>query len=93
MIQLCIPRIDTTISKDYIFKTLCKLKWGRIVKIIEIPLRDDNSFKRILININLNESNDIRNTLTDGKYINIVHDPILPWFWRVTMSKSHDKKP
>jgi hypothetical protein len=95
MPQLCIPRIDATINKDYIFKTLCKLKWGKITKIVEIPLRDDNSQKRILININWNGASnikDIRTNLSNGRYINIVHDSISPWFWRITMSKSYESK-
>jgi len=86
--QLCIPRVDTSYSRDYIFKTLCKLKWGRIQKIYETTSRDNDKYKCVLININWNdnENQDFKERLIDGGYINIIHDKMSPYFWRILLS-------
>ena len=52
--SICIPRLESNISKDYIFQTLQKLKVGYIKHIAEIPLRNDPTHKRIIIKIEWN---------------------------------------
>ena len=82
--NLCIPRIDATISKDYIYKKLCNLKAGKIEKLTEIPLKNDSTHKRILFKITW-QNNEMSKKLQDNlqKYnsINLVHD--MPWFWKI----------
>ena len=82
--SICIPRIDTTVTKEYIFGVLCKLKIGYIEKINEIPLRNDNKHKRIIIKMRWNESDNsinIQKRLSDGETIKLVYD--MPWYWKV----------
>jgi hypothetical protein len=83
--SLCIPRIEATITKDYIFKTFCKLRIGYIDSIIEIPLRNDVKHKRIIIKIRWNETNpmsqNIKKRLENNETIKLVHD--MPWYWKV----------
>lgn len=82
--SICIPRIDTTVTKEYIFGVLCKLKIGCIEKINEIPLRNDSKHKRIIIKMRWNESDNsinIQKRLLDGEIIKLVYD--MPWYWKI----------
>jgi hypothetical protein len=85
--SLCIPRIETTITKDYIYKTLCNLQIGSIVNIIEIPLKNDPTHKRAIIRINWNNTNrsiNMQKTLTDKGSVKLVHD--MPWYWKIVVN-------
>ena len=44
--SLCIPRMESTISKDYIVSIINKLNICHIYKIYENPLRGDITKKR-----------------------------------------------
>ena len=83
--SICIPRIETSITKEYIFKTLLELKIGYIQRINEIPLRNDPTHKRIIINLQWNNHTEnaayIQKTLTESGSVKIVHD--MPWYWKV----------
>ena len=85
MSSICIPRINSSVSKDYIYKTLCELKIGNIEKIIEIPLRNDPTHKRIIINLTWNKlnikANNIKKTLETMGSIKVVYD--MPWYWKI----------
>jgi len=88
--QLCIPRVEISYKREYIFNVLCRLKWGRIKSIYESRSRDNENYKRVLINIDWNNklqvNDDMKQMLIDGSYINIVHDKTTPFFWRIMMS-------
>jgi len=82
--SLCIPRIQTTITKDYIYQKLSKLEIGKIEKITEIPLKNDPTYKRILLKIqwnNTEKSLAIQEHIKKKGFINIVHE--MPWFWKI----------
>lgn len=82
--EICIPRIDKKILREEIFQTFCRLKIGYIEKLIEIPLKTDENFKRILVKIKLNETEQteyIKNRLEAGEPVNVVYD--MPWFWQL----------
>lgn len=83
--SLCIPRIENSITKTYIFNTFAKLKIGKIEAINEIPLRNDTKHKRIIIKILWNETtpNSINmiSRLNNNETIKIVHN--MPWYWKV----------
>jgi len=85
MSSICIPRIESSISKDYIYKTLCNLKIGTIERIIEIPLKNDPTHKRIIIKIQWNKANqksiNIQKTLLEAGSIKLVYD--MPWYWKI----------
>jgi len=83
---LCIPRIESTIHKTFIFKKLCGLKWGFIEKITEIPLKHDPTLKRIIIKIKWNKEEEIqkiKEKIKKGEIIKLVYDQFLPWFWKI----------
>jgi hypothetical protein len=85
MTSLCIPRIEASITKDYIFNVFSKLKIGYIEKIIEIPLKNDPKHKRIIIKIIWSEINpksiDIQKRISNQETIKVVHN--MPWYWKV----------
>ena len=84
---LCIPRMELSTPKNYIFQTLCRLKWGRIIHINEIPLRNDPTQKRIIIKIKWNSSSEYKERINNGDSIKLVHDENSPWFWKVVLSR------
>ena len=91
--QLCIPRVDTSYSREYIFSIICRLKWGRIVKIFESKPKNNADYRCVMISINWNddENADLKSRLLNGDYINIVHNSSSPQFWRIMESNRNSK--
>jgi hypothetical protein len=84
MSSICIPRVEASISKDFIFKTISNLQIGCVEKITEIPLRNDPTHKRIIIKIHWNKnqkSNSIQKTLLNTGSIKLVYN--MPWYWKI----------
>lgn len=82
--SLCIPRMEASVSRDYIYSVFNKLNIGHIDQLNEIPLRNERDFKRVLLRIRLNNSdtaNTVGRFLKEKGYVNIVHD--MPWFWKL----------
>jgi hypothetical protein len=86
--SICIPRVDISISKDFIYNILSELRIGKIHKIIEIPLRNDFSNKRIIIKIQWNNNEPITQNIKKHLYENgsfkIVYD--MPWYWKIVLT-------
>ena len=82
-ITICIPRVDNTIPKQQIFEKICALRIGFIEKIIEIPLKNDETGKRIIIKfktwVEIEISNQILCRFNENKDIKIVYND--PWYW------------
>jgi len=92
--QLCIPRVDLSYTRDYIFSIICRLKWGRIVNISESRPKDNAVYRCVMINIKWNDNNkngDLKTRIVNGGYINIVHDSQSPQFWRIMESNRPTK--
>ena len=80
--SICIPRIDSDISKGYIFNVFRNMKIGYIENISEIPIKNNNKYKRVFIKIKWNKSamaNYINDRFNNGLNIKVVHT--LPWYW------------
>ena len=87
---LCIPRIDNTTTKKYIFDKIRLLDWGIISKIIEIPLKNESDKKRIIINLKWNNkenTNIYKEKLLNNETIQIVHNAKEPFYWRISKFK------
>ena len=84
-ISICIPRMDNNITKDFIYETFKKLNIGYIISLKEIPLRNDNKHKRVIISICLNGNSEYSNLfnerITNNESIKIVYD--MPWYWKI----------
>ena len=83
--MLCIPRVNKDVKKQKIFEVFGALKVGFIDKITEIPLRNDDTGKRVVIKfrtwVDTPLSQRIMTRLDSGNDIKIVYDN--PWFWVV----------
>jgi hypothetical protein len=85
--NLCIPRIEKSITKEYIYKKLCDLNAGKIERLTEIPLKNDPTHKRILFKIQWQTSETskkIQEQLHRKKMVNIVYE--LPWYWKIVIT-------
>jgi signal recognition particle subunit SEC65 len=84
--NICIPRMENNIDRKQIFNIFKKLNIGYIEKIIEIPLKNENEYKRVIIKIKWNNSEQtqkIQTRLQNGEPVNIVYE--LPWFWKIVL--------
>lgn len=87
--NLCIPRIDSNIKKEYIYERLSNIQVGKIERIIEIPLKNDATYKRILFRITWNsneKSIKMQEQLKNKGLINFVYD--MPWYWKIFISNN-----
>ena len=82
-ITICIPRVDATICKQEIFERIRALRVGFIEKIIEIPLKNDETAKRVIVKFKTWVENDLSNKIlsrfAENKDIKIVYND--PWYW------------
>jgi len=87
-ITMCIPRVDNVTHKDFVYKTLCKIKAGKIKKIVEKPLKNEKNYKRLLIKMAINENNQngayILDRFSKGENIKVVYDN--QEYWRLVSS-------
>ena len=93
MSSICIPRVESTISKEYIYNTLMNLQIGNIEKIIEIPLRNDPTHKRIIIKLNWNKNSsslNMQKILRTLGSVKLVYD--MPWYWKIVEASNHPQK-
>lgn len=87
--SICIPRVDSTMPRNYIEKRIVNMNIGTIEYLNEIPLRNDPSHKRILIKIKWNTKNmkttEILSNLNVMGSVNLVYD--MPWYWKVCAAR------
>jgi len=82
-ITICIPKVDTSISKQEIFDKIRALRVGFIEKIIEIPLKNDETSKRVIVKFKTWVENELSSRIlcrfAENKDIKIVYND--PWYW------------
>lgn len=91
---VCIPRIESSIPKSIIYNTFTNLKIGTIDGVIEIPFKDAPRYKRIIVKISWNDSEQANFILTrfqEGKNVKIVYNLPSPWFWICVPNRLHCK--
>lgn len=83
--SLCIPRVNTDIKKDFIYDKINEFHLGKIINIKEIPLYNDTKYKRIIINMYWdktdNKIKEIEEMLIQIGSIKLVYD--MPWYWKL----------
>jgi hypothetical protein len=90
--SVCIPRIDVSIPKSLIINTFEQLDIGKLESVIEIPFRDSNKYKRIIVKIDWNDSETSKYILSrfdEGKNVKIVYNMPNPWFWICVPNRLH----
>jgi len=82
---ICIPRVEATMSRNYIEDIISNMKIGLIETIREIPLHKDIRHKRVIIKIRWDTKNvkthQILTSMKDNGSVNLVYD--MPWYWKV----------
>jgi len=90
--SICIPRIDSSIPKSLIIKTFESLNIGKLEGVVEIPFKDSNKYKRVIVKIEWNDSERSKYILSrfqDGKNVKIVYNMPSPWFWICVPNRLH----
>jgi hypothetical protein len=86
---MCIPRVQSHLSIDYISNKLQEFKIGNILSIKEIPLKNDNEFKRMIIHLTWDKTNEKIHQLDEiiqkNGSIKLVYD--MPWYWKMVEKK------
>jgi len=88
--EFCIPRVKNGFSNKYIETVFGKLQIGLIEKVICLPLKYDNNYKRVIIKVNTESVKKadvltyITNEIDNNKYFKLVHD--FPEYWRVYLN-------
>ena len=82
-ITLCIPKVQNILQKDYIHRKLKKINAGKVQSIIEKPIKNEENYKRVLVKMRLNMSNDIgqymMNHFSNGNCIKLVYHKSEYW--------------
>ena len=94
--SICIPRIDSTIPKSTIINTFESLNIGNIYRVIEIPFKDSNKYKRIIVKLEWNDSEMSKHILSrfqEGKNVKIVYNFPTPWFWICVPNRIYNNAP
>lgn len=93
IIQLCIPRIETTITSKYIKSKLENTPLGYLKQYTEIPWKQDPQYKRVLIRIQWKKTPTTLDTqpiwkerLYSGQPIHLVYD--YPNIWKIYLAKN-----
>lgn len=87
--SICIPRVDSTMSRNYIEQIIYNMNIGYIERLNEFPLRNDPSHKRIIMKIKWNtknmKTNKILSQLNEMGSVNLVYD--MPWYWKICTAR------
>tara|TARA_B110000879_G_C11150168_1_gene504212 strand:+ start:797 stop:1072 length:276 start_codon:yes stop_codon:yes gene_type:complete len=82
---ICIPRVEATMSRNYIEDIIRDMKIGLIETIREIPLHKDIHYKRVILKIRWDtknvKTNQILTSMKENGSVNLVYD--MPWYWKV----------
>lgn len=82
---MCIPRMDTNITSDFIKCVVNRYRLGKITKLIEIPHKENKYYKRVIIHIMLDETSHttevINSRFSNNQDIKLIYDE--PWYWKI----------
>jgi phosphoribosylaminoimidazole-succinocarboxamide synthase len=91
--NLCIPRVNTCVTKELVFETINKYSFGSIQKIDVIKkngaCKKNDLSNMVFIYFKEWYDNDLVNSVKDrlmsGKDIKIIYDD--PWYWKISAIK------
>ncbi len=87
--SICIPCLDTDTSKERVRAVIEKHQLGEIERVDMVSkFAARTPHKRAFVHFvawaNSEHAKDVRQRLTEGDYVNIIHR--FPWFWRCHQS-------
>lgn len=82
--SLCIPRINSEITMEYVHSVFMKWNIGHVCNIKEFPLRSDPKNKRIIVKMLCEPTNDtkLKELFKKHETIKLVYD--FPHFWKIS---------
>lgn len=84
--SLCIPRMECKYDINFVRKILENSHIGNIVNIVEVPNKSNEKYKKVIINIDLTDVNEIINRrFSENKDIKIIYDN--PFYWKIYKTK------
>jgi hypothetical protein len=87
--SICIPRVDNTMTKEYIESKINQLGLGKIEYIAERPLKNDDEYKRIIIKYKWNYKNtyvdNIKKKMDETGSLKYVYN--MPWYWKICSTR------
>jgi len=88
---LCIPRVSKYTSIREISKKLFDLEIGKVYKILELPIRKEEEYKRIIIVIEFKgeRGKELKKLIEGGKSIKVIYKE--PWYWKLVEYKKDHK--
>ena len=89
--SLCIPRVCKEINVNEIYNKLFSLDIGKIYKIIELPVKNNIEFKKIIIIMEFKgiRGKELEKIVKGGKSLKIVYNE--PWYWKLVEYKRGQK--
>jgi hypothetical protein len=82
-ISICIPRVESLLRRDFIYSIIDKMKMGKIKKITEKPLRNEDKYKRIIIKMSIDPLHDsgayILDRFAKGENVKLVYEKAHYW--------------
>lgn len=94
---LCIPRMETIVSNDFLREVIEKHGLGKIKKIIELQHKNNIKYKRVLVHIYLDEKSpsaiQVKERFEQKKDFKIMYN--FPHFWKVVEANNivHNRTP
>ena len=90
-ISICIPRVDSCFTKDFIQSIFNNCQLGNIDSIDIVPNHKENAkFNRIFVHYSSMTSEFHLTRLLNGSSLKVVYEG--PWFWKCVQSKVPRKK-
>lgn len=89
--SMCIPRLPSTITKEYIYQIFTELQLGEIdyIDLIERKMTHE-TYKQAFVHMKRwfpnKQANFARQRLLAGLDVNCMHDE--PWFWKICKYKT-----
>ena len=85
-VSICIPRMESKHTVEFIRKAFEKVNIGNILDIVEIHNKNNDKYKKVILNVDLTDNTDIINRrFTEGKDIKLIYDS--PWYWKIYKTK------
>jgi hypothetical protein len=90
-ISICIPRVDSSFTKEFIQSIFNNCQLGNIDSIDIVPNHKENAkFNRIFVHYSSMTSEFHLTRLLNGSSLKVVYEG--PWFWKCVQSKVPRKK-
>ena len=87
--SICIPRVNNSLTKEYIQSKIDQLGLGKIDCINERPLKNEEDYKRIIIKYKWNYKNEhvdnMKKKIEELGSLKYVYN--MPWYWKICSTR------